>query len=150
MYCGFITLWGCTFREFCPLSVSLQFDINGCKAKKKERWGKPRPHVHLWGYTEYSKWASLVVQRVKSLPAVQETWVPPLGWEDPLEKETQPTPVLLPGESHGHRSLAGYSPWGHKQSDTTERLTHTHHTLDALNREEPHNLLFIPVCSLFQ
>ena len=34
----------------------------------------------------------------------------------------QPTPVLLPGESHGGRSLVGYSPWGRKESDTTERL----------------------------
>ena len=34
-----------------------------------------------------------------------------------------PTPVLLPGESHGQRSLAGYRPWGRKESDTTERLT---------------------------
>ena len=32
----------------------------------------------------------------------------------------QPTPVVLPGESHGQRSLEGYSPWGHKESDTTE------------------------------
>ena len=35
-------------------------------------------------------------------------------------------PVFLPVESHGQRSLAGYSPWGHKESDTTERLTHTY------------------------
>ena len=34
----------------------------------------------------------------------------------------QPTPVFLPGESHGQRSLAGYSPWGHKEADTTEWL----------------------------
>ena len=50
---------------------------------------------------------------VKNLPAVQETqepWVRSLGWEDPLEKEKQPTPVFLPGKSHGQRSLAGYSP----------------------------------------
>ena len=33
------------------------------------------------------------------------------GQEDPLEKEMQPTPVFLPGKSHGQRSLAGYSPW---------------------------------------
>ena len=39
-----------------------------------------------------------------------------------FEKEWQPTPVLLPGESHGGRSLVGYSPWGRKESDTTERL----------------------------
>ena len=38
----------------------------------------------------------------------------------------QPTPVFLPGVFHGQRRLAGYSPWGHKESDTTEWLTHTH------------------------
>ena len=40
-----------------------------------------------------------------------------------LEEGRQPTPVLLPGESHGQRSLVGYSPWGCKESDTTERLS---------------------------
>ena len=44
------------------------------------------------------------------------------GQEAPLEKEMAPTPVLLPGESHGQRGLAGYSPWGHEKSGTTERL----------------------------
>ena len=39
----------------------------------------------------------------------------------------QPTPVFLPAESHGQRNLEGYSPWGHKESDTTEGLTHTLH-----------------------
>ena len=38
----------------------------------------------------------------------------------PQIKKWQPTPVLLPGKSHGRRSLVGYSPWGHKESDTTE------------------------------
>ena len=38
-----------------------------------------------------------------------------LGQEDLLEKETQSTPGLLPGKSHGQRGLAGYSPWGHKR-----------------------------------
>ena len=41
-------------------------------------------------------------------------------------RERQPTPVFLPGEFHGQRSLAGYSPWGCKELDTTEQLTHTH------------------------
>ena len=40
----------------------------------------------------------------------------------PWRRTWQPTPVLLPGKSHGQRSLVGYSPWGHKESDTTERL----------------------------
>ena len=37
-------------------------------------------------------------------------------------RKWKPTPVLLPGESHGRRSLVGYNPWGRKESDTTERL----------------------------
>ena len=41
----------------------------------------------------------------------------------PRRRKWQPTPVLLPGESHGGRGLVGYSPWGRKESDTTERLS---------------------------
>ena len=43
-----------------------------------------------------------------------------LRWDDPLRRKWLPTPVLWPGECHGQRSLAVYSPWGHKESDTTE------------------------------
>ena len=43
----------------------------------------------------------------------------------PWRREWQPTPVLLPGKSHGQRNLAGYSPWGCKEANTTERLTFT-------------------------
>ena len=57
---------------------------------------------------------------VKNPPAVQETSVPPLSWEDPLEKEMATTPVFLPGESHGQRSLVSYCPWGHKELDKTQ------------------------------
>ena len=64
--------------------------------------------------------ASLVAQLVKNLPVMQETWVQSLGWEEPWRREWQPTPVFLPGESHGQRSLVGYSPWGPTESDTTE------------------------------
>ena len=62
-----------------------------------------------------------MAQMVKCLPTIWETQVQSLGWED-LEKEWQPTPVLLPRKSHGWRSLVGYSPRGRKESDTTERL----------------------------
>ena len=58
---------------------------------------------------------------------MQETYesqVQSLGWEDALEKEMQPTPVSLPGEFHGQRSLAGYSPWDHKGLDTSEVTEH--------------------------
>ena len=48
---------------------------------------------------------------VKNLPAKQETWVWSLDWEDALEKKMATTPVFLPGEFHGQKSLTGYSPW---------------------------------------
>ena len=48
-----------------------------------------------------------------------EHWVVKIPWR----RKWQPTPVFLPGESHGQRSLAGYSPWGHEGFDTSE---HTH------------------------
>ena len=58
-------------------------------------------------------------QRVKNPPAMPETWVRSLGWEDPLEEEMATHSSILAGESHGQRSLVGYSPRGHKESDTT-------------------------------
>ena len=58
----------------------------------------------------------LMAWMVKNLPAVQEI---------PWRRKWQPTAVFLPGEFHGQRSLVGYSPWGRKESDTTERL-HLH------------------------
>ena len=67
-----------------------------------------------------------MAQTVKHLPAMQEMqemWVQSPGQENPLEKGRQLTPAFLPGEFHGQRSLVGYSPWGHKESDTIEQLT---------------------------
>ena len=61
-----------------------------------------------------------MAQVVKYLPAVQETWVQSLGWEDPLEKKMATLSVFLPGESHGQKTLAGYRLWGYRESDTTE------------------------------
>ena len=59
---------------------------------------------------------------VKCLPTMQETQVQSLGWEVPLEKEMATHSTTLAGESQGRRSLVGYSLWGRKESDTTERL----------------------------
>ena len=60
---------------------------------------------------------------LKNLPTMWETWVQSLDWEYPLEKEMATSPVFLPGEFHGQRSLVGYSPWGCKELDTTEQPT---------------------------
>ena len=62
---------------------------------------------------QYS-WASLVVQLIKKLPVMQETWARSLGWEDPLEKEKATHSSILAWRIHG------YSPWGGKELDTTE------------------------------
>ena len=59
-----------------------------------------------------------MAQLVKNLSAMWETWVCPLGWEDPLEKGMATHPVFLTGEFHGL-----YSSWGHKELDTIERLS---------------------------
>ena len=55
-------------------------------------------------------------------------WVGKIPWRS----KWQPTPVFLPELSHGWRSLAGYSPWGCKESDTTEQLTHNIHNIEHL------------------
>ena len=68
-------------------------------------------------------WSSLLTQTVKNLPTMQETQVQSLGWEDPLEERMAMHTSILPGEFYGQRSLAGYSPWGRKESDMTGQLT---------------------------
>ena len=83
----------------------------------------------------------MVAQTVKNPPVMQETWVQSLGWEDPLEeglathssilawripmdRGAWQAPVFLPVENpRGERSVVGYSPWSHKDSDMTEQLS---------------------------
>ena len=69
--------------------------------------------------------SSLVAQMVTSLLAMWETQVWYLGGEDPLEKGMATHCSFLPGKSQGQRSLVGPHPWGHKESDKTEQLTHS-------------------------
>ena len=78
--------------------------------------------VNIWVQL-YPTSASLMAQTVKNLPSMQETQVRSPGWKNPWRRECQPTPVFLPGEFHGQRSLAGYSPWGPKEFDMTKWLT---------------------------
>ena len=79
-------------------------------------------------------------ERVKSLAKLRDFWqriclqmqkmqerrVQCLGQEDPWRRKWQPAPLFLPGKPYGQRSLMGYSPWDHKESDATE---HTQHKL---------------------
>ena len=67
-------------------------------------------------------WASLVAQIIKNLPATQEVQVQSLGWEDPLEKKMATHSNILTWRIPWTARL---HPWGHKELDTTKRLTHT-------------------------
>ena len=67
-------------------------------------------------------WTSLVAQMVKHLSTTWETWVRSLGPEDPLEKEMAIHSSTIAWKTHGEGSLVGYSLWGRKESDVTERL----------------------------
>ena len=69
--------------------------------------------------------ASLVAQMVKNLFAMQEMRVRSLGWEDPLKKNATHSSTLA-WRIPWTEDLKGYSPWGHKESDTTEQVTLTH------------------------
>ena len=67
------------------------------------------------GYPLQYSWASPVAQLVKNLPAMRETWVQSLGWEDPLEKRKATYPL--------ENFMGLYSPWGRKELDTTKQLS---------------------------
>ena len=72
-------------------------------------------------HTVFLERTSLVAQTVKRLSTMRETQVQPWVGKIPWRRKWQSTPILLPGKSHGQRSLVGYSPWGRKKLDTTER-----------------------------
>ena len=59
-------------------------------------------------------WASLKAQSEENLPAMQETWVQFLGWEDPLEKEMAIHSIILAWKMSWTEEPGGYSPWGRK------------------------------------
>ena len=88
-----------------PLSLSSSGSL---KKKKKQKRGSLLP-LHF-GH----KGGIFCVSEVTDIPP---------GNPDSWRRQWHPTPVLLPGKSHGPRSLVGYSPWGHQELDTTEQLT---------------------------
>ena len=73
----------------------------------------------------------LVAQMVKNLPTIQETQVGSLGQEDPLEKKMAPHSSILAWRIPWTEESGGHSPWGRKELDTTEQLTHTHTHIEA-------------------
>ena len=87
------------------------------RTQECERKGEPQ--VSFDGYLGlpwWLRWQRICLQcrRLGLYP-----WVRKIPWG----RKWQPTPIFLPGESHAQRSLVGYSPWSHKESDTPEQLT---------------------------
>ena len=106
--------------RLCPLYL-----MSSEKKKRRRRRPSIIPHVTFaafsipyrawWGFPGGSVGRVCLQCRISRF----DSWVGKIPWR----KERQPIPVFLPGESHGQRSLVGYSPCGRKESDTTERLT---------------------------
>ena len=76
------------------------------------RYASLPPTADLDGWEDPPPWLSTQL----TVPTVDKE-------RHPWSRKWQPTPVFLPGKSHGLRSLADYSPWGHKESDMAERLS---------------------------
>ena len=64
-----------------------------------------------------------------------EAWVQYLGWEDPLEEGMATHSHILPRESHGQRSLVGYSSWGHTESDMTEATKYANTSQEYFDKQ---------------
>ena len=93
-----------------------KMETTQCPTRSERKTNKPWP-IHT---TQHH--SSLVAQKVKNPPAMQDTQGQPLGWEDLPEKGMTAHASILTGESHGQRSLAGHRPQGFRESDT-ELLT---------------------------
>ena len=110
----------------CGVALAMQADEPSIKTIRSVRFG-----VKVQGILTVTAWLVLatILPRLTGFPSGasgkeptcqcrrHEIQVGSLGWEDPLERTWQPTPVSLPGECHGQRSLVGYSPRGHKEWD---------------------------------
>ena len=95
-------------------------------------------HTHIYTHTGLPRWQSGKESTFEGRRHRFHLWV----GKSPWRRKWQPTPVLLPRKSHGQRSLASYSQWGHKELDTIEQLSiHTHphtHVCVYIYFFEPH------------
>ena len=92
---------------------------------KKKQWFKRKEMQTVSLTPTIPCLSELELRSSTSLSLSFDPWVGKIPWR----RKWQSTPGLWPGKSHGQRSLVGYSPWGRKESDTTERLHHIHYNL---------------------
>ena len=86
--------------------------------KEKINWTPPKPKTFVLQRTQSRKWKDYQKNGRKHLQIIHlmsNLWTGKIPWR----REWQPTPIFLPGKSHGQRSLTGFSSWGCKESDTT-------------------------------
>ena len=91
-----------------------KFDGRKRRGWQRMRWLDGIPTQWTWVWAGFGSMKPVGLQSV-GLQKVGHDWVTELNWLN-WRKEWQPTPVFLPGESHGQRSLVGYSPWDHKET----------------------------------
>ena len=103
-------------REWCPSSKTVR-ERECFLTQAFDRLAKAHPP---WGISPDGS-------VVKNPPAVCKMWVWSLGARIPWGRKWPPTPVFLPGKSHGQRSLVGYSPWTYKELDPNEWLNNDPH-----------------------
>ena len=118
----------------CIQQINIWKDWASLITKRRKMWNILFPQIRkdinkIILLIKYARnWASLVAQMVKNLSAMRETWIGSLGWEDPLEEGMAAHSSILAWRIPRDREPGGlYSPWGWKESDTTEQLSIAQH-----------------------
>ena len=98
-----------------PINISIALFFRSRKEPLKFIWNHKRPQITK----KFSKWTRHHISWFQTKQRHGfDPWVRKIHWR----RKGQPTPVFVPGKSHGQRSLTGYNPWGHKESDMTEHV----------------------------
>ena len=130
-----LTVYRCCWNKYNLLEFTVTFWSYICSTGTEFMclWSismlKGNPHSSKMGFSGGSG-AESACQCRSHRRCQFDPWVKKIPWW----REWQPTPVFLPGETLGQRSLVSYSPWGHKESDTTERLSIAHNYLKMENK----------------
>ena len=120
-YCWvFQICWHIEYSTFTASSFRIWNSSTGIPSPPLAVFVAMLPKAHLTSHSRMS--SSRWVMTPSWLSGSWRSFLYSSSVYSPWRRKWQPIPVFLPGESHGWRSLVGYSPWGHKELDTTERL----------------------------